>query len=64
MNRNENKWNGMNGTSGTSTPALTAGDILPVVMMDFENAAEDFFIAKSVPADKQAVMVIPGLKDI
>ena len=41
-----------------------AGDILSAVMMDFKNAAQDFFVAKSVPADKQVAMVIPGLKDI
>jgi hypothetical protein len=45
-------------------PVLTAGNISPAVMMDFENAAQDFFVAKSVPADKQVKMVIPGLKDI
>jgi len=45
-------------------PVLTAGDISPAVMMDFENAAQDFFIAKSIPADKQVAMTIPGLKDI
>jgi len=45
-------------------PVLTAGDISPAVMMDFENAAQDFFIAKSISAEKQVTMTIPGLKDI
>ena len=32
--------------------------------MDFENAAQDFFVAKSVPADKQVLLILPGIKDI
>ena len=32
--------------------------------MDFKNAAQDFFVAKSMPADRQVANVIPGLKDI
>lgn len=50
--------------TGAKVPILTAGNISPVVMMDLENAAQDFFVAKSVPANKQVAMVIPGLKDI
>ena len=50
--------------TSAKAPVLTAGDISPTVMMDFENAAQDFFVAKSVPAEKQVAMVIPGLKDI
>jgi len=50
--------------TSTKAPVLTAGDISPTVMMDFENAAQDFFVAKSVPTEKQVAMVIPGLKDI
>jgi len=50
-------------TSGKA-PVLTAGDISPAVMMDFENAALDFFVAKSVPAEKQVMMIIPGIKDL
>jgi len=50
-------------TSGKA-PVLTAGDISPAVMMDFENAALDFFVAKSVPAEKQVTMIIPGIKDL
>jgi len=43
---------------------LTAGDLTPAVAMDFENATQDFFIAKSVPADKQVLLILPGIKDI
>ena len=50
--------------TSAKAPVLTAGDISPAVMMDFENTALDFFVAKSVPADKQVAMVVPGLKDI
>ena len=50
--------------TSAKAPVLTAGDISPAVMMDFENTAQDFFIAKSVPTEKQVAMVIPGLKDI
>jgi len=32
--------------------------------MDFENTAQDFFIAKSVPAEKQVSLILPGIKDI
>ena len=45
-------------------PVLTAGDLTPAVAMDFENAAQDFFVAKSVPADKQVSLILPGIKDI
>lgn len=50
--------------TSAKAPILTQGDIMPVVMMDFENVALDFFISKSVPADKQVTMVIPGIKDL
>ena len=50
--------------TSTKVPVLTAGDISPAVMMDFENAAQDFFVTKSVPTDKQVAMIIPSLKDI
>ena len=43
---------------------LTAGDVSPAVMMDFQNTALDFFVSKSVPTDKQVTMIIPGIKDI
>jgi hypothetical protein len=50
--------------TSAKTPVLTAGDISPGVMMDFENAAFDFFVSKSVPAEKQVTMIIPGIKDL
>jgi len=50
--------------TSVKAPVLTAGDISLVVMMDFKNAAQDFFVAKSMPADRQVANVIPGLKDI
>jgi hypothetical protein len=50
--------------TSAKAPVLTAGDIAPAVMMDFENAALDFFVSKSVPAEKQVTMIIPGIKDI
>ena len=50
-------------TSGKAL-VLTAGDLTPAVAMDFENAAQDFFVAKSVPADKQVSLILPGIKDI
>lgn len=34
-------------------PVLTQGNISPLVMMEFENAALNFFISKSALADKQ-----------
>ena len=50
--------------TSAKAPVLTAGDVSPAVMMDFQNAALDFFVSKSVPADKQVTMIIPGIKDI
>ncbi|EDR02067.1 reverse transcriptase-RNase H-integrase [Laccaria bicolor S238N-H82] len=50
-------------TSGKA-PVLTAGDLTPAVAMDFENAAQDFFVTKSVPLDKQVALILPGIKDI
>ena len=50
--------------TSAKAPILTQGDILPAVMMEFENAALDFFNSKSVPAEKQVTMVIPGIKDL
>ena len=50
--------------TSAKAPVLTAGDISPTVMMDFENTTQDFFVAKSVPMEKQIAMVILGLKDI
>ncbi|EDR01163.1 uncharacterized protein LACBIDRAFT_333567 [Laccaria bicolor S238N-H82] len=50
--------------TSTKAPILTQGDISPAVMMDFENAALDFFISKSIPANKQVTMIIPGIKDL
>ena len=50
-------------TSGKA-PVLTSGDLTPAVAMDFENASHNFFIAKSVPADKQVSLILPGIKDI
>ncbi|EDR15393.1 uncharacterized protein LACBIDRAFT_321191 [Laccaria bicolor S238N-H82] len=50
--------------SSAKAPILTQGNISPAVMMDFENAALDFFVSKSIPADKQVTMIIPGIKDL
>jgi len=50
-------------TSGKA-PVLTTGDLTPAVAMDFENAAQDFFVAKSVPPKKQVSLILPGIKDI
>ena len=50
--------------TSTKVPVLTAGDISPTVMMDFENAALDFLVSKSVPNKKQVTMIIPGIKDL
>lgn len=50
-------------TSGKA-PVLTTGDLTPAVAMDFENAAQDFFMAKLVPAEKQVSLILPGIKDI
>ena len=50
--------------TSTKAPVLTAGNIALVVMMDFKNTALDFFVSKSVPAEKQVMMIIPGIKDI
>ncbi|EDR02339.1 reverse transcriptase-RNase H-integrase [Laccaria bicolor S238N-H82] len=50
--------------TSAKAPILTQGNISPSVMMDFENAALDFFMSKSIPADKQVTMVIPGIKDL
>jgi len=50
-------------TSGKAL-VLTASDLTPAVAMDFKNAAQDFFVAKSVPADKQVSLILPGIKDI
>ena len=50
--------------TSAKAPILTQGDISPVVMMEFENTALNFFISKSVPVDKQVTMIIPGIKDL
>ena len=50
--------------TSAKAPILTQGDISPAVMMEFENAALDFFNSKSVPAEKQVTMFIPGIKDL
>jgi len=50
--------------TSAKAPILTEGDISPVVMMDFENAALDFFVSKLVPAEKQVTMIIPRIKDL
>ena len=50
-------------TSGKA-PVLTTGDLTPAVVMDFENAAQDFFVAKSVPPEKQVSLILLGIKDI
>ena len=50
--------------TSAKVPVLTAGNISPAVMMDFESAALDFFISKSVPAEKQVTMIIPSMKDL
>jgi len=50
--------------TSAKAPVLTEGDISPAVMMDFENAALDFFVSKSVPAEKQVTMIIPSIKDL
>jgi len=39
--------------TSAKAPILTEGDISPAIMMDFENTALDFFVSKSVSADKQ-----------
>ena len=50
--------------TSAKAPVLTEGDISPAVMMDFENAALDFFVSKSVPSEKQVTMIIPRIKDL
>ena len=50
-------------TSG-KVPVLTTGDLTPAVAMDFKNAAQDFFVTKSVPLEKQVSLILPGIKDI
>lgn len=50
--------------TSAKVPILTQGDILLAVMMEFENTVLDFFNSKSVPAEKQVTMVIPGIKDL
>lgn len=44
-------------------PFLTTGDISLAIMMNFETAAQDFFVTKSMHMDEHVAMVIPGLKD-
>ncbi|KIK04641.1 hypothetical protein K443DRAFT_120838 [Laccaria amethystina LaAM-08-1] len=50
-------------TSGKA-PVLTSGDLTLAVAMDFENAAQDFFVAKTVPTERQVSLILPGIKDI
>lgn len=50
--------------TSAKAPILTQGNVSPVVMMDFENAALDFFTSKSIPANKQVTMIISGIKDL
>jgi len=50
--------------TSAKAPVLTEGDISAAVMMDFENAALNFFISKSVPTEKQVTMISPSIKDL
>ena len=50
--------------TSSKAPVLTTGDLTPAVTMDFENATQDFSLTKSVPLDKQVVLILPGIKDI
>ena len=50
--------------TSAKAPILTQGNISPAIMMDFENAALNFFVSKSIPPDKQVIMIIPGIKDL
>jgi len=49
-------------TSGKA-PVLTGGDVMPAIMMEFENTCHDFFEAKLVPTEKQVAFILPGIKD-
>jgi len=50
-------------STSRKAPILTGGNVTPAVMMEFENTCHDFFEAKSVPAEKQATIILPGIKD-
>ena len=50
--------------TSSKAPVLTTGDLTLAVAMDFENVAQDFFVAKSVPPKKQVSLILPGIKDI
>ena len=43
---------------------INPGKVKTSMMMDFENAALNFFISKPVPAEKQVTMIILSIKDL
>ena len=49
--------------SPSKVPILTAGDISPAVMRQFEHACKNYFIHKKVIADDQVSLIIGGILD-
>jgi hypothetical protein len=47
----------------TKVPVLTTGDVTPVVMCQYENACNNYFVHKKIPGDDQVTMIVGGLLD-
>ena len=47
----------------TKVPVLTAGDITPATMRQYENACNNYFVHKKIPGDDQVSMIVGGLLD-
>ena len=50
-------------SSPSKVPILTAGDISPVVMCQFEHSCKNYFIYKKVIADDQVSLIIGRILD-
>ena len=50
-------------TAPSKVPVLTTGDILPMVMHQFEHACMNYFVHKKVIADDQVSLVIGSILD-
>ncbi|KIM73371.1 hypothetical protein PILCRDRAFT_81196 [Piloderma croceum F 1598] len=50
-------------SSPSKVPILTAGDISPAVMRQFEHSCQNYFIHKKIIADDQVLLIIRGILD-
>jgi hypothetical protein len=63
MNSNKTPLAIVEQSSPSKVPVLTAGDISPAVMRQYENACKNYFVHKKVAGDDQVPMIVGGLMD-